>query len=186
MKLTREFERAGKPVRVTAEHVAGDRWRVRIGDAVHEYHAHPLGDGGVRLQAVGESADRSFVAYGAAAAKAFMVRVDGHTSTLAAPAARRGSGGGGGGGADGVVRAPMTGTVLDVACKPGDRVAANQTLVVVSAMKMEHKLTAGVAGTVRKVAATKGGTVEQGAELVVVDRDADAPAAASAPAKEKA
>ena len=36
-------------------------------------------------------------------------------------------------------------------------------------MKMEHKLVAGVRGTVRKVAATKGGTVEQGAELVVVE-----------------
>ena len=36
-------------------------------------------------------------------------------------------------------------------------------------MKMEHKLTAGVAGTVRKIAATKGGTVDQGAELVVVE-----------------
>jgi biotin carboxyl carrier protein len=36
-------------------------------------------------------------------------------------------------------------------------------------MKMEHKLTAGVAGTVRSVAAAKGATVEQGAELVVVE-----------------
>jgi biotin carboxyl carrier protein len=62
----------------------------------------------------------------------------------------------------------MTGTVLEVACKPGDVVAADQTLVVVSAMKMEHKLTAGVAGTVQKVVAQKGGTVDQGAELVVV------------------
>jgi biotin carboxyl carrier protein len=63
----------------------------------------------------------------------------------------------------------MTGTVLEVACKPGDEVTAEQTLVVVSAMKMEHKLTAGVAGTVKKVAAQKGGTVDQGAELVVVE-----------------
>jgi biotin carboxyl carrier protein len=68
----------------------------------------------------------------------------------------------------------MTGTVLDVACKPGDVVAADQTLVVVSAMKMEHKLAAGVAGIVRKVAATKGGTVDQGAELVVVEPNKEA------------
>ncbi|MFY9342544.1 MAG: acetyl-CoA carboxylase biotin carboxyl carrier protein subunit, partial [Planctomycetota bacterium] len=86
--------------------------------------------------------------------------------TLEAPAARLAAGHGG---ADGTVRAPMTGVVLDVACKPGDRVAADQTLVVVSAMKMEHKLVAGVAGTVRSVAATKGANVDQGAELVVVE-----------------
>jgi biotin carboxyl carrier protein len=54
----------------------------------------------------------------------------------------------------------------------GDVVAADPTLVVVSAMKMEHKLTAGIAGTVRSVAAKKGGIVDQGAELVVVDKPA--------------
>jgi biotin carboxyl carrier protein len=178
MKVTREFVRDGKPVAVSAEHVAGNRWRVRVGDAVHEFDAAPTGDGGVRLlpTAVGE---RAFVAYGAAAAKAFMVRVDGHTHTLEAPTARRG---GAGGGSDGVVRAPMTGTVLEVACKPGDVVAADQTLVVVSAMKMEHKLTAGIAGVVRTVKAQRGGTVEQGADLVVVEPNA-APSANASQAK---
>ena len=170
MKITREFVRDGKTVAVIAEFVEGDRWRVRIGDQVHEYSARALGDGGVRLQSLGEGADRAFVAYGAPLAKGYMVRVDGRTWTLEAPAARRGSGGSG---SDGVIRAPMTGTVLDVACKPGDQVTADQTLVVVSAMKMEHKLTAGVAGTVRKVVAQKGGTVEQGAELVVVEPTAE-------------
>lgn len=166
MKITREFVRDGKTVAVTAESIGGDRWRVRVGQAVHEYHAQAIGDGGLRLQTVGEAAESAFVAYGAPAGKAFMVRVDGHTHTLAGPAARRGSGGAG---SDGTVRAPMTGTVLDVSCKPGDTVTADQTLVVVSAMKMEHKLTAGLAGVVQRVAARKGGTVEQGAELVVVE-----------------
>lgn len=166
MKITREFVRDGATVVVTAEHVAGDRWRVRVGDAVHEYAASALGDGGLRLQVLGDDAPRAFVAYCAPAGKAVMVRVDGHTHTLAAPSKQRG---GAGGGHDGVVRAPMTGTVLDVACKVGDVVAADQTLVVVSAMKMEHKLVAGVRGVVRKVAASKGGTVDQGAELVVVE-----------------
>jgi biotin carboxyl carrier protein len=166
MKITREFVRDGKPVAVVAEFVEGDRWRVRVGDAVHEYHAKALGDGGVRLQSVGESPERAFVAYGAPAGKAYMVRADGRTWTLEAPAQKRGGGAAGG---DGVVRAPMTGTVLDVACKPGDTVAAEQTLVVVTAMKMEHKLTAGVAGVVKKVAAQKGAIVDQGAELVVVE-----------------
>lgn len=165
MKTTREFERDGRPVVVTAEPIDGDRWRVRVGDHVREYHARPLGDGGLRLQPVAGPADRALVAYGAPAGRGYMVRVDGRTWTLAAPAARRG---GAGSGADGTVRAPMTGTVLDVLCRAGDVVAADQTVVVVSAMKMEHKLTAGVAGVVQRVAASKGGTVEQGAELVVV------------------
>lgn len=164
MKVRREWVRDGKPVVVSAEHVEGDRWRVRIGEKDYEYRAQPLGDGGVRLAPVGEEFDRSFVAYGAAAGREFMVRVNGRTHTLAAPASKRS----GGGGSDGTIRAPMTGTVLDVLCKTGDTVAADQTLVVLSAMKMEHKLCAGLAGVVQSVAAAKGGTVEQGQALVVV------------------
>jgi biotin carboxyl carrier protein len=166
MKITREFVRDGKTVAVTAEPLGDDRWRVRVGDAVHEYRCQALGDGGVRMATLADAAPRAFVAWGAPAGKAFMVRVDGHTHTLAAPSSRRA---GGASGADGTVRAPMTGTVLDVACKVGDVVTADQALVVVSAMKMEHKLTAGLAGIVRKVAAAKGATVEQGTELVVVE-----------------
>ena len=164
MKISKEYVRDGKTVAVSAEHIEGDRWRVRIGAATYEYHAVALGDGGIRLAPVGEEFERSFTAYGAPAGKQFMVRVNGRTHALASPAGRAAAGSG----ADGTVRAPMTGTVLEVSCKPGDTVAADQTLVVLSAMKMEHKLTAGLAGIVQSVAAKKGGTVEQGAALVVV------------------
>jgi biotin carboxyl carrier protein len=172
MKLRKEYVRDGKPVAVTAEPIDGDRWRVRVGEAVYEFTAQALGDGGIKLAPVGQEFERSFVAYGAAAGKDYMVRVNGRTHTLVAPAGRKGAAGGG---ADGSVRAPMTGTVLDVLCQPGDRVAADQTLVVVSAMKMEHKLAAGVAGVVQSVAVQPGGTVDQGAVLVVVEAEAPAP-----------
>ncbi|MDO8349452.1 MAG: biotin/lipoyl-containing protein, partial [Planctomycetota bacterium] len=160
MKISKEYVRDGKTVAVSAEHVDGDRWRVRVGEATYEYHATALGDGGIRLAPVGQEFERSFTAYGAPAGKQFMVRVNGRTHTLASPAARAA---GAGRGADGTIRAPMTGTVLDVSCKPGDVVEPDQTLVVLSAMKMEHKLCAGLAGVVQSVAAKKGGTVEQGA-----------------------
>jgi biotin carboxyl carrier protein len=56
-----------------------------------------------------------------------------------------------------------------VSCKAGDVVAADQTLVVVTAMKMEHKLSAGIAGVVKRVDTAVGATVEQGASLVEVE-----------------
>lgn len=171
MKVRKEYLRDGKPVAVTAEPLDGDRWRVRIGEAAYEFTAQALGDGGIKLAPVGQEFERSFVAHGAAAGGDYMVRVNGRTHRLAAPAGRQASSGA----ADGTVRAPMTGTVLDVRCKPGDRVAADQTLVVVSAMKMEHKLVAGVAGVVQSVGAKAGGTVDQGAVLVVVEPEAAAP-----------
>ncbi|MEO6942460.1 MAG: acetyl-CoA carboxylase biotin carboxylase subunit [Terrimesophilobacter sp.] len=46
------------------------------------------------------------------------------------------------------VRSPMPGTVVAVAVTNGDRVEAGETLLTVEAMKMEHKLTAPVAGVV--------------------------------------
>ena len=44
-----------------------------------------------------------------------------------------------------------------------------RSLAVLTAMKMEHKLFAGIAGVVRKVLAQEGGTVEQGSVLVEVE-----------------
>jgi biotin carboxyl carrier protein len=164
MKVRREFVRDGETVVVSAEHIEGDRWRVRIGEVVREYHAQPLGDGGVRLAPVGEEFDRSFVAYGAPAGKEFMVRVNGRTHTLAAPAGRRG----GGAGSDGTIRAPMTGTVLDVLCKPGDVVAADQTLVVLSAMKMETVVASPIAGTLVAMAVVEGDSLAGGDLLCTI------------------
>ncbi|MBD7995954.1 acetyl/propionyl-CoA carboxylase subunit alpha [Arthrobacter sp. Sa2CUA1] len=52
------------------------------------------------------------------------------------------------GAADPVLRSPMPGTVVSVAVGNGDTVEAGQALLSVEAMKMEHQLTAPVAGTV--------------------------------------
>ena len=56
------------------------------------------------------------------------------------------------------LRSPMPGTVVSVAVADGDTVELGQTVLSVEAMKMEHKLVAPVAGTVR-VAAHVGDTV---------------------------
>lgn len=165
MKARREFVRGGETVAVTAERLDGDRFRVRIGDRTLELRATALADGGVRI--AGEHG--ASTAYGATAGKQYMVRIDGRTHSLSVPTGR---GRGGGGASDGVIRAPMTGTVLEVTCKVGDRVAADKTLVVLSAMKMEHKLSAGIDGIVRAVHAKTGSTVDQGADLVMVEADA--------------
>ena len=166
MSLTREYVVDGKPVSVRAEHVAGDHWRVRIGTKVLEFRAAALGPGSVRLVPVGADAAAAVVAHGAVAGDGYQVRVAGATHRLEAPAARGSSGASG---VDGKVRAPMTGTVTKVQCNVGDRVAADQVLLVMSAMKMEHKLTAGVAGTVVEVAAAEGAIVDQSVVLVRVE-----------------
>jgi propionyl-CoA carboxylase alpha chain len=69
--------------------------------------------------------------------------------------------------------APMPGVVLDVRCAAGDVVEANQTLVVLEAMKMEHHVRAPVAGTVAEVRVAKGTHIENGAVLLVLDAPED-------------
>jgi biotin carboxyl carrier protein len=66
----------------------------------------------------------------------------------------------------GDIEAPMTGTVLDVLCAQGDEVEAGAPLVVVEAMKMEHRLVAPGAATVKSVDVSAGHLVDIGQILV--------------------
>lgn len=167
MSLRRDYLRGDATVTVQAEQLASDHWRVRVGAASYEFRVAALGDGGVRLVPVGADAGHAVTAFGAPAPSGYMVRIGGRTFTLLAPEARKAAGGS----SDGSVRAPMTGTVTKVLCRVGETVAADQTLVVVTAMKMEHKLAAGVAGVVESVAVKEGATIEQGVVLAVVSKE---------------
>jgi propionyl-CoA carboxylase alpha chain len=69
----------------------------------------------------------------------------------------------------GGLTAPMPGTVLAVRAATGDTVAGGQLLMIVEAMKMEHRITAPYAGVVREVRAQPGDQVAAGDLLAVLD-----------------
>ena len=74
--------------------------------------------------------------------------------------------------ADAQARGPMTpvpGTVTVVSVAPGDAVRAGETLVVVEAMKMEHRITAETDGVVSEVLVAVGQAVDAHAVLVVLE-----------------
>ena len=81
-------------------------------------------------------------------------------------------------GGDGKVRASMNGRVVAVSVAVGDRVQAQQALITLEAMKMEHVHAAPLAGTVTAVHVATGDQVP--ASRVVVEIKADAPSVASA------
>ncbi|MQY09197.1 acetyl/propionyl/methylcrotonyl-CoA carboxylase subunit alpha [Actinomadura macrotermitis] len=70
--------------------------------------------------------------------------------------------------APGSLLAPMPGTVVRVLAEPGAAVAEGQTLVVLEAMKMEHRIAAPAAGTVAELNVSAGQQVEAGAVLAVI------------------
>jgi propionyl-CoA carboxylase alpha chain len=75
----------------------------------------------------------------------------------------------------GGLAAPMPGTVLAVHAGAGDAVAGGQLLMIVEAMKMEHRITAPYAGVVREVRAQPGDQVAAGDLLAVIDQAENAP-----------
>lgn len=62
----------------------------------------------------------------------------------------------------------MPGNILDIKVNVGDRVEANQCVVVLEAMKMENEIVTPSAGTVASVNVTKGQTVASGDVLITV------------------
>ena len=68
----------------------------------------------------------------------------------------------------GVVASPMPGKIVSVATQPGAVVEARALLVVLEAMKMEHRIEAPAAGTVSEVHVKPGDVVAGGQTLVTI------------------
>ena len=83
-------------------------------------------------------------------------------AAAAAPAAAAGSGDAT------VVAAPMPGTVNKILVAAGDTVSADDTVVILEAMKMETEIKAGKDGVVASISATQGAVVAAGDALVSI------------------
>ena len=86
--------------------------------------------------------------------------------TLAAPAATAAASGG-----DGKVRAAMSGRVVAVLVKPGERVAAGQPVMTLEAMKMEHVHTAPISGTISAIDVAEGEQLTAGRIVVEIEAE---------------
>ena len=60
----------------------------------------------------------------------------------------------------------MSGTIVKVQAQEGDTVEARQVLMILSAMKMEHAITAPHAGTIQRIRYQEGAVVQGGAVLI--------------------
>jgi 3-methylcrotonyl-CoA carboxylase alpha subunit len=69
---------------------------------------------------------------------------------------------------NGLVRAPMPGRVLAVDVKQGQHVHVGDKLLTLEAMKMEHRLSAPIAGSIKSIEIAAGAQVTEGALLVEI------------------
>jgi len=67
---------------------------------------------------------------------------------------------------EGGLSAPMPGKVIKVMTRPGAAVKKGEILLVLEAMKMEHKILSPMDGTVLKILYKEGDRVSQGEDLV--------------------
>jgi acetyl/propionyl-CoA carboxylase alpha subunit len=150
----------------------GDAFSVTVDDTVYEGTLVVTGPGEGWLNYAG----RILPFYMTQKQDALSIWLDGHTYAfnLLSPDARRAGGAQAGGLQSGDIKAPMPGTVLKVPVKPGDRVAANQPLVIMESMKMEMTLSSPTAATVKDVLCSEGQLVEMGAVLVKLEPESDA------------
>jgi acetyl/propionyl-CoA carboxylase alpha subunit len=74
---------------------------------------------------------------------------------------------------DGAMVSPLPGVVRRVAVRAGDQVEAGAVLVVVEAMKTEHRIAAPRAGTVRRVLVAEGQEVAAGAAVAELEEPGD-------------
>ena len=72
-------------------------------------------------------------------------------------------------GGSGTILAPMHGNLLAIAVAVGDRVQAGQDVAVMEAMKMEHRLTAQVAGEVVAICAAEGDQLATGTVVLEIE-----------------
>lgn len=104
-------------------------------ETVVEARVHRTAPDAVHVRVGGEVHRAVLVRHGGS----LWVAIDGHTYELKAETPGRSASRGG---VEHVANSPMTGTLLEVAVSPGDRVEEGETLFVVEAMKMEYAVRA--------------------------------------------
>ncbi len=68
-----------------------------------------------------------------------------------------------------VVKAPLSGKIVSLKCKVGDRVKSGDVLLVFEAMKMENDIFSPINGVVREVFVSEGDTVSKGDPLMRIE-----------------
>ncbi len=166
MKFVATLGEAVETVEVTGER---GRYRVTLGGEVWEVDARLTAQGIYSLLIAGVShvadvTDRDGACVVDVGDETYVIRVEEQTRYVI-----RTRGGAAGGRAHQTLVAPLPGKITHVAVRPGDTVAAGDTLLVIEAMKMENELRAGAPGTVAEVRVRAGQTVNAGDVLLVID-----------------
>ncbi|MGC9362791.1 MAG: acetyl-CoA carboxylase biotin carboxyl carrier protein subunit, partial [Candidatus Syntrophosphaera sp.] len=71
--------------------------------------------------------------------------------------------------ADNIVRAPLSGTIVELKASPGDAIERGQVLLILEAMKMESEIHSHLSGRIARIHVQKGDMVQEGDPLVELE-----------------
>jgi len=165
-RLPHDLEFDDENIHLGSRKKPGGGYIVQLGSKNYELEAGPLGTQGFWFR---DSEGNRHRAYAAAQGDGMAVRLDGRTWVFKSAVHEQGTG------EEeqdpNQVVAPMTGTLISVLVSAGDVVHEGQDLIVLSAMKMEHRLTAVAAGIISEVLCAETETVDAGQTLIRVEID---------------
>ena len=144
-------------------------WRMQINDGKDEEVTFIAGEDDLVLLSDGVKQERAYVQR---QKDETLVIVRGHTYALQrrqAPDVESAVHGGSTVSTQRALKAPMAGTIVKVQVRDGDIVQAHQVLVIVSAMKMEHAISAPYEGRVEHVYYQEGAVVPGGATIIEME-----------------
>lgn len=160
--MARSYRMGARHVAVAPRRLAPGRFSLTVDGVPHEVEAVVVGpstlwivvDGAGREVAVVRRGDTFHVGIGGAAymlvQEAAETAAGNHAAALAPPE----------------IVSPMPGRILQVMVSAGQKVAAGDGLLILEAMKMEHRIAAEAAATVRAVWVAEGQMVDGGTVLV--------------------
>jgi len=68
-----------------------------------------------------------------------------------------------------IVEVPLTGKIIKIEVKEGDKVKEGDTLVILESMKMENPIVSTVNGTVTKLSVSSNQVVKTGDTVAIID-----------------
>jgi biotin carboxyl carrier protein len=71
--------------------------------------------------------------------------------------------------AENQISSPMPGKIVKIPVKTGEKVEAGQTVIIVSAMKMESEYKAGKEGVIKEIHVNEGDTIEGNQPLITIE-----------------